>query len=92
MELAATLLLLSKVLAVAFAFECVRRLASSQQFNPLRIWRRTAMLTRQFPGPKPSSFLLGAVITCLYAQTSRWSSVRYLMEYCTSPYGGECMR
>lgn len=88
MELAATLLLLSKILAVAFAFECVRRLASSQQFNPLRIWRRTAMLSRQFPGPKPSSFLLGAVMTCLYSQTSHWLSVCYLMECWTSPYGG----
>ena len=70
MDFPTTLVLLCKILAVAFAFECVRRLASSQQFNPLRMWRRTAILTRQFPGPKPSSFLLGAIMACLQPQAS----------------------
>lgn len=56
------MLLFAKLVALAICIavvEGLRRLGLSQ-FSPGRVWRRNRVLRRQFDGPQPSSWVLGA--------------------------------
>lgn len=90
------LYLVAKCLVFALgvaAGECLRRILFSQ-FNPLRVWRRTAALNLQFPGPKSSSLLLGKGkqmwSTALLAHVDNWESLVHRSAF-TDPHSIEMM-